>query len=745
MEAIKPAPVLNLSSSVLTNSEIDLLTKGLNFVPKPSKIDKEEIDKSIDQFKRRLKLVEFMKQYEKKEQKPFYDKSDFDPPDELIKKLVFRDSIPEIIENLRTEIHKLDFTHKNSNMTKLEKQALKSLKTNKNIIIKPADKGSCTVIMDKIDYINEGVRQLSNSNHYKKIEEPVYPNISPKINQILDDLYHNGFLDKKQIQYLKPPEAPRERRLYLLPKIHKDQINWHNNMTTPPGRPIVSDCSSDTYRIAEYIDYYLAPLATSHPSYIRDTPDFIDKLSKVNTARDSFLITIDVDSLYTNIDNKDGISAINQQFILNPDEKRPDKEILELLKLSLENNDFMFNEEWYLQIWGTAMGKKFAPNYANIFLANWEKEALKKCSKLPDCYFRYLDDIFIIWSHTKEEFWQFFNTLNSHHPTIKLKASISEISIDFLDVTIFKGQRFTKYQRLDTKVFFKPTDTHQLLHKSSYHPKHTFRSLIKSQIIRFHRICNNESDFDNACTILFSALKFRGYSKRFLRTIKSQTLLDMKPSAKSEKCHIENCPTCPHLLETSSILTNKKKTVFLRENLNCRTEGVIYAIKCTNCEILYVGQSSGSLHRRLTQHRSDINTKKDTQIAKHFSNECPNINYLKIVPLEHVQRQILDTFMNLFALEDLTNLLRREQIWMQKLNTLIPNGLNKRTDIPPPIPFIMKYNDQSGKINKLFKETYHQKQSFEWYYSLSKYQFVAAQKRNKNLKDHLVSSTIRNS
>ena len=705
----------------------------------------EEIDKSIDEFKRRLKLVEYMRKNEKKEKKPFYDKSDFDPPDEWIRKMVFHDSIPDVVETLRENIKKFDFTHKSSNLTELEKQALKNLKNNNDIIIKPADKGSCTVVMNKIDYINEGIRQLSNSKHYRKIQEPVHPKLKGRIDNILNELYSEGFLDKKQVKYLKPPETPRERRLYLLPKIHKDKSNWSNNKKTPPGRPIISDCSSDTYRIAEYIDYHLAPLATSHSSYIRDTPDFIEKLSKIKPNKNSFLITIDVDSLYTNIDNKDGINAIKQLFSCNPDEKRPDKHILELLQLSLENNDFMFNGDWYLQTWGTAMGKKFAPNYANIFLANWENEALNKSSKLPDCYFRYLDDIFIIWSHSENEFWEFFNVLNNHHPTIKLKASINENSVDFLDVTVFKGQRFTKNQNLDTKVYFKPTDTHQLLHKSSYHPKHTFKSLIKSQIIRFHRICNNENDFNNACTILFSALKHRGYSKRFLRTIKSQTLLDLKPSAKSQKCLLPNCTTCPHLLETTSITTNKNKTVYLRENLNCRTEGLIYAIRCTNCNILYVGQSSQSLHKRLTQHRSDINTKKETQIATHFTEVCPNINYLKIIPLEHVPRQILDTFMDLLALEDLTSLLKREQIWMQKLNTLIPNGLNKRTDIPPPIPFIMKYNDQAGKINKLIKETYCEKQSRAWFYSLSKYQFVAAQKRNKNLKDHLVSSTIRNS
>ena len=43
------------------------------------------------------------------------------------------------------------------------------------------------------------------------------------------------------------------------------------------------------------------------------------------------------------------------------------------------SDDFTFNNEWFLQTWGTAMGKKFVPNYSNIFLGKWEKYALRKC------------------------------------------------------------------------------------------------------------------------------------------------------------------------------------------------------------------------------------------------------------------------------------------------------------------------------------------------------------------------------
>ena len=634
-------------------------------------------------------------------------------------------------------------SQQNSNLSKEEINALKSLRENKDIIIKPADKGSCTVVMNKTDYIAEGHRQLSNKRHYKKLDGPIYPKISEKISDILKELYLEGFIDKRQLEYLDVPNNPRERKFYLLPKIHKEKSKWTGNGRIPPGRPIVSDCDSDTYKIAEYIDHFLAPLAKSHDSYIKDTPDFLHKLSKVKTDPNSLLISLDIESLYTNIDNKDGIQAVKDLFRSNPDPNRPDDHILELLQLSLENNDFMFNGEWYLQTWGTAMGKKFAPNYANIFLANWEKEALGKCPKSPECYFRYLDDIFMIWSHGEEEFKNFFNILNNHHPTIKLKATVDKTSLNFLDVTVFKGIRFNTSKQLDTKVYFKPTDSHQLLHKHSYHPKHTYKGIVKSQIMRFHRICNNKTDFDNACTILFQSLRQRRYSSRFLRTIKSEFLNNLKPVAKSKKCEKQGCKTCPHILETTSITTSNNKTINIQHSLNCRSESAIYALQCTNCGLIYVGQTSNTINERLSGHRSDIKTKKQTVIAVHFNENCPNINFLRIIPLEHVEVTYSVYLPELPSLKYYAHLLQREQYWIKKLDARVPRGLNKRTDIPPPIPFIIKYSDQAGKIGKTAKQFY---QAFQDLYNgvYKAYQIVTAYKRNKNLKDYLVSSTIKN-
>lgn len=61
----------------------------------------------------------------------------------------------------------------------------------------------------------------------------------------------------------------------------------------------------------------------------------------------------------------------------HPDPKPPYAEILELLYINLTQNDFEFNGQYYLQTKGTAMGKRFAPAYANTYMAAWEEQVLQ--------------------------------------------------------------------------------------------------------------------------------------------------------------------------------------------------------------------------------------------------------------------------------------------------------------------------------------------------------------------------------
>ena len=60
---------------------------------------------------------------------------------------------------------------------------------------------------------------------------------------------------------------------------------------------------------------------------------FFCKIAEIKAKEGACIATIDVDSLYTNIDNTNGLETVKQIFNKKPDPKRPDKEILELYKL----------------------------------------------------------------------------------------------------------------------------------------------------------------------------------------------------------------------------------------------------------------------------------------------------------------------------------------------------------------------------------------------------------------------------
>ena len=179
------------------------------------------------------------------------------------------------------------------------------------------------------------------------------------------------------------------------------------------------------------------------------------------------------------------LEAVKQAFQEHTNHRRPDQEIIDLLKVNLEGNDFVFFEQDYLQTYGTSMGKVSTLHHADIFMAYWEKEALATCPIKPLLYLRFLNNIFIIWRGSWEQFEEFLGILNNHHESIKLKAEFIDSAVNFLDTTVFKGNGFANNHILDTQVYFKPTDTSELLHIDSYHPPHTFKGIVKSQLSTF--------------------------------------------------------------------------------------------------------------------------------------------------------------------------------------------------------------------------------------------------------------------
>ena len=56
--------------------------------------------------------------------------------------------------------------------------------------------------------------------------------------------------------------------------------------------------------------------------------------------------------------------------------------------------------------------------------------------------------------------------------------------------------------------------------------------------------------------------------------------------------------------------------------------------------------------------------------------------------------------------------------------------------------FSTKFSDQAGEINTLVK-TFYDKIQLNKFGTFRKYHFVSAYKQNKNIKDHLVSASLK--
>jgi hypothetical protein len=480
---------------------------------------------------RSLKLRDYFSEEENNEYdfslKTFTNKSTWTPADNLLQQSTL-DTVQTILNTTESVIRhrkeigdrKILLRHFKDNLTPEEREALAELKNNNSIIIKPADKGSATVIMDRSAYIAEAQRQLNNTNYYRKLDRPMYTNNVDPINKILEEMAALRVISDKQLKFLRANESDRQRIFYLLPKIHKPKEKWPQPNRMPEGRPIVSDCGSESYRVSQYIDSFIRPISVKHPSYIKDTYDFVSKIRNQCIPDNAYLVTGDVCSLYTNMHIDRTIEIVREALKKHPVDGRPDQHIIRLLEITLRNNDFVFNEEYFLQICGTAMGKTYAPGLADLYLEHFDEVASNGFHIRPLLYFRFLDDTFFVWTGTLEQLREYETFLNQIIPGIVITLNVSPVAVNFLDTTVYKKNLTLMESKLLTKVYFKETDTHQLLHRDSFHPQHTTKGVLKSQILRFQRISSTYEDFSSACKILFKSLAKRKYSSRLMRKMK---------------------------------------------------------------------------------------------------------------------------------------------------------------------------------------------------------------------------------
>ena len=160
-----------------------------------------------------------------------------------------------------------------------------------------------------------------------------------------------------------------------------------------------------------------------------------------------------------------------------------------MAEFELKNDYFEFNGSIKQQLSETAIGTKFSPLYACIFIDKLETNFLKTQTLKPLVWFRYIDDDFFLWTYGEENIKRFLDNLNNYDPNIKFTHEYSkkEIPLFHLKVGIKNGN-------ITTDLYVEDTDRHQYLHYASAHPYHTKKSVVFSQVLRLDRLCTFEKD-----------------------------------------------------------------------------------------------------------------------------------------------------------------------------------------------------------------------------------------------------------
>ena len=293
-------------------------------------------------------------------------------------------------------------------MTKHERQALKQLKTDENIVILSADKVRVTVVMDKTDYYDKMDTLVNDKQTYEELKRDPTPSLQRKLNSKLLDLKKTNVLDIQRYNRLRC-RVPQPPKLYGLPKLHKPNI---------PMRPIVSFCGSPTSELSRYLTTIPKPLTNESRHKLQSTETFIDAIKTVQIPDDCKLVSFDVKSLFTSIPLQLALdctaTAIENSTTKLP---LPTDYLMDLLNLCLPSTYFQYNGKHYKQLHGTAMGSPVSVVVAEIVMQDIEEQALASYKRTLPLWSRYVDDTFTA-AH-EEEIDDFHERLNRQNADIQ--------------------------------------------------------------------------------------------------------------------------------------------------------------------------------------------------------------------------------------------------------------------------------------------------------------------------------------
>ncbi|EYC21534.1 hypothetical protein Y032_0988g3301 [Ancylostoma ceylanicum] len=418
----------------------------------------------------------------------------------------------------------------------------------------------------------------------------------------------------------KNPEVPTYYSLIKTHKLEQDVDLINIRMSNIKTRPIISSCGGPSDRISWLLVKLLSPLLHYVGAHIVNSQEFVSAIQKCRVPESSCYVSFDAVSLYTNIDNSSAVKSLLELLNNHSNEvsmwgfSTSDIEIL--LEATLACNTFRFNNIFYAQKRGLAMGIRIAPLLAIVFLDHIEKASLTKGILF---YKRYIDDVFAIGS-SRSTLISTLTELNSKDVNIKFTMEEPEKDgfLPFLNTRV----RFCN-GRSEIRWYRKQSSKNIMLHSRSAHPTYMKVNVVRNLKRTSERIAENDKESEEAIQRILSENGYNNGSTNTWRPFSApdgialvlpylnectskQVNIVVKRSGLPVRLIFRPPPTLREILTSSRIYESgcdAEDCHYCSDQKICHLRGTVYMITCDKCGQRYIGETGRPLKERLDEHR----------------------------------------------------------------------------------------------------------------------------------------------
>ena len=524
-----------------------LLWNGLKFcIEKP--LPKPQIDKTIKRLTDDIRMKYFWLQHGGVDDggdfnKKLWKKSDFTPGE----------AAPEIEEAIQAFAQQTTIAVKQNlrkrkrahNIPPTPRKLLRTLPDNKEFIVLPTDKNLGPAILERSVYLQRCLKDhlLDNKTYRQLSEQEADHRLAGAIYQFkLLVAQNRKTLPKDEQKYFdRCFEEFHERRkpqFYCTPKVHKNP--WKT-------RPIVSCVNSHLGDLSKWIDVQLQRVVHLCPCYLKDSQSLLRKLHRLGQLPPTaVVVTADAVSMYTNIDTQHSLKVLRLWFDLHAHQlpkKYPVDMVLQAIRIVMTNNVFQFDDTFWLQLTGTAMGTSAACMVATIYYSYHEETRILPVfahtsvvhpMMMPPIqgpaptfedtplllHARLIDDAFQIWDLAKLPLdmrlnFSAFMKEQMSFGSLDWDVTALSKSTDFLDLTI----NIETDGSIVTKTYVKPMNLHLYIPPESAHPSGVLKSLVFGNLQRYWIQNTHRCDFISVCSAFYGHLLNRGWTREALNPV----------------------------------------------------------------------------------------------------------------------------------------------------------------------------------------------------------------------------------